>query len=89
LYINGRFTKSLDEDEQVEMGEYRKALDRFKTDVKQFVEQQQKQFQLADSEVKSALLQSKKQPEPPKRVGPKRGSSSFAEFPQFLAKFLF
>jgi hypothetical protein len=83
LYINGRFTKSLDEDEQVEMGEYRKALDRFKTDVKQFVEQQQKQFQLADSEVKSALLQSKKQPEPPKRVGLKGVQVHLQNFPNF------
>lgn len=68
LYINGRFTKSLSEDEQEEMHEYKQALDRFKADVKAFLEQQQKQLQLAESEVKAAFLQAKKQPEPPKRV---------------------
>lgn len=82
LYINGRFTKNLDEDEQEEMREYKQTLDKFKAAVKAFVEQQQKQQQqlglgglvvgaagggeLASTQ-QEKVAPKPKQPEPPKR----------------------
>jgi len=43
LYINSHFTKYLSEDEITELDQYKEKLTQFKTDVKAFLEQRQKQ----------------------------------------------
>nr|AVA09664.1 putative effector protein [Heterodera avenae] len=72
LFINGHFTKDLSDDEQEELKQYQEQLDQFKTEVKNYLEERQKQFRnqvgrQGGAEAAPKESAQPKKPEPPKK----------------------